>query len=188
MLCELGYRARDGVRIAAALRLNKALGLLSLDRNRLKSDGVVPIAAAVGGTASVRTTLTALHLSRNHVGTSGAKAIAEHVLTTPDLRVAKKAAFLEVQMLKQLATSLPEQRAAVYRGPSLKRALPASCLVVLNLSGNPIGDQGIAWIATALKTNNHLKTLVVNRCKLTSQAGKLLGEGLARNSCLTRIE
>ena len=53
-------------------------------------------------------------------------------------------------------------------------------LQLLDIGDNPIGDEGIAAIATNLK-NSIISTLYVRRCKITVTGAKSLAEGLINN-------
>ena len=54
-------------------------------------------------------------------------------------------------------------------------------LQLLDISSNPIGDEGIAAIATNIK-NSMISELYVWRCKITVTGAKSLAGGLAKNT------
>ena len=58
-------------------------------------------------------------------------------------------------------------------------------LQILDISGNPIGDEGIVAIATYLK-NSMISKLYVWRCKITVTGAKSLAECLL-NNCTIRL-
>ena len=59
-------------------------------------------------------------------------------------------------------------------------------LQLLNISDNPIGDEGIAAIATNLK-NSTISKLYVYRCKITVTGATSLARGVVNNNTLKSL-
>ena len=60
-------------------------------------------------------------------------------------------------------------------------------LQVLNVSNNPIGDEGIAAIAGTLD-NARISELIVSYCSITVTGAKSLAAGLAKNQSMTLLD
>jgi Ran GTPase-activating protein (RanGAP) involved in mRNA processing and transport len=58
----------------------------------------------------------------------------------------------------------------------------------LYLSHNPIGDPGASLISEALRETATLKTLILNRCDITSRGAEDLSRALAQNSSLEKLD
>ena len=69
---------------------------------------------------------------------------------------------------------------------SLVRALAS--LQKLYISSNKIGDNGIAHIATALKTNTTMRTLDIRNCGLSDEGAESLARALAVNRSLQKLD
>ena len=57
----------------------------------------------------------------------------------------------------------------------------------LNISFNKIGDNGIAYIATALETNTTMRTLIVSGCNISDVGVKSLAKALTVNRSLHEL-
>ena len=57
----------------------------------------------------------------------------------------------------------------------------------LDISGNKIGDKGIAYIATALHTNTTMRTLDVFSCHISNMGAESLARALAVNTSLQKL-
>ena len=57
----------------------------------------------------------------------------------------------------------------------------------LNITGNEIGDNGIASIATTLETNTTMRTLIVNGCNISDVGVKSLAKALTVNRSLHEL-
>ena len=60
-------------------------------------------------------------------------------------------------------------------------------LQVLNIRGNPIGDEGIAAIAGTLD-NARISELIVSLCSITVTGAKSLAAGLAKNQTMKLLD
>jgi hypothetical protein len=58
----------------------------------------------------------------------------------------------------------------------------------LYLSDNPIGDTGASLISEAVRESAMLKTLILNRCRITSRGAKDLSRALAQKSSLEKLD
>ena len=61
-------------------------------------------------------------------------------------------------------------------------------LKILNISGNPIGDEGLQSIFNSLKQNNALKTLNVSHCDMTDAGVHSLAEAMNINTTLEKLD
>lgn len=71
---------------------------------------------------------------------------------------------------------------------ALSRGLEKHCsLKVLDLSQNPLHDEGVIFLTSALKTHVSLESLALNQCHLTSKSGHALVEALKTNCVMKRL-
>ena len=120
--------------------------------------------------AGVLEGVTQLNISGNDFGDKGVAHLANALETNTTIKA-----------LRVSYCSLSSKGAKL-----LARALVASScsLEELYIYGNKIGDDGIARIATALRTNNTLKWLVCKNDTLTDKAAFSLLETLTRNTSM----
>lgn len=60
-------------------------------------------------------------------------------------------------------------------------------LKVLDLSQNPLDDEGVVLLANVLKGHASLESLALNQCHLTSASGRALVEALKTNQVMKRL-
>jgi hypothetical protein len=61
-------------------------------------------------------------------------------------------------------------------------------MLLLDMSGNDLGDATAAALADSLSANNKLQTLHVATASFSDSAGKMIFDGLAANQCLTALD
>ena len=69
-------------------------------------------------------------------------------------------------------------------------ACPAGALhgvTELNISGNNIGDKGIALISTALQTNTTMTKLDITECNMSDDGAESLARALTVNKTLQKL-
>ena len=83
----------------------------------------------------------------------------------------------------------PDVASTVSGADSLAKLLTVSyCLTSLELSGNKLGDSGIASISDSLKANATLKRMSLHRCRMSEKGGKAIGDALMVNRSLQVLD
>ena len=85
-----------------------------------------------------------------------------------------------------MALALRPAKSVPHMGPQ-SRPPKGRGLTHLSLSGNMLGEKGVAAIASALEGNNHLYSLSLDKCGLGPGVGSVLGNALAKNTTLKRL-
>lgn len=149
-LSQSGIREKGAKYVADFLFENRVLHSLNLSKNFIGAVGALEFRRAL----QCNHVLREVNLSHNNIQDEGAKAIASGLLQSQDSNL--RCLHLSHNNLKDDAT------------PLLAELLRArSILERLFLSGNSIGNQGMAQIADALHSNNGLVDLYLEQNKMT---------------------
>jgi Ran GTPase-activating protein (RanGAP) involved in mRNA processing and transport len=154
--------------ISMGLSVNRAVLVLTLSCNNIRSKGTAVLLASL-----LTSRVMELHLASNHLKDD----VGPHVASL----------LAENQTLKHLdlsGNSLTQRFAQTI-------AIPLSTgdchLVSLNLSRNPLGGRGIAAIGPAMATNRSLLKLNVSACKIQSSGFAEFCHSLEKNSTLQTL-
>eukprot|EP00455_Lapot_gusevi_P003253 TRINITY_DN11333_c0_g1_i6.p1 TRINITY_DN11333_c0_g1~~TRINITY_DN11333_c0_g1_i6.p1 ORF type:complete len:717 (-),score=106.78 TRINITY_DN11333_c0_g1_i6:52-2202(-) len=190
----------SAVRLADALCQNQTLQYLNVNAIGLgRSDS--KNVEAFAGMLSVNRTLTSLDLEQNQLGTRNAVLLFETLANSGSIRhvnfskngigpaVGASIANLLASPHQQLST-LRLQNNSIGRGVlEFSLALRDNrTLLILDLEGNDIGDEGIEVIADSLLYNRTLTQLNVASNRIEVAGGQALAYALSQNNVLSVLD
>ena len=151
--------------IATVLQKNTTLRTLAISSCSISDEGTESLARAL----AVNKSLQELNIGFNEIGDNGIAHIAIVLKTNTTMR-----------MLDISGCSISDEGAE-----SLVAANKS--LQELNIGFNEIGNNGIAHIATALKTNTTMRTLDISSCSISDEGAESLARALAVNRSLQEL-
>ena len=151
--------------IATVLQKNTTLRTLDISSCSISDEGTESLARAL----AVNKSLQELNIGFNEIGDNGIAHIAIVLKTNTTMR-----------MLDISGCSISDEGAE-----SLVAANKS--LQELNIGFNEIGNNGIAHIATALKTNTTMRTLDISSCSISDEGAESLARALAVNRSLQEL-
>jgi hypothetical protein len=116
-----------------------------------------------------------VHLNNSNIGDLGAKCLSKHVHASSNLDYVSKVAI-------DLTRNKIHEEGALYIG------MMVYFIEHLYLTHNPIGDAGASSISEAVRETATLKTLILNRCRITLRGAEDLSRALAQNSSLEKLD
>ncbi|XP_048575788.1 NACHT, LRR and PYD domains-containing protein 3-like isoform X1 [Nematostella vectensis] len=153
-------------RLANALKVNKTVRTLGIDGGNMTSEA----GRAIGEMLRHNTTVTSLFLSGGRLGDFGARGIA--------IGLAQNTTIAQLSIANSsICTAGIKAITKVIQN-----------VTRLNLSGNPVGYDGVKAIARLLvKSCCRLKFLFLDHCNIDEFGAKELAIALSRNSCLEEL-
>ncbi|CAI2167573.1 9861_t:CDS:1 [Funneliformis geosporum] len=164
----------EGVKaIAKSLESNRSLVSLSLDINNISEEGAKSLALSL----EVNQSLTHLYMPRNNIGDQGLKYICESlpknsVLTYLDIEFNNIGRNYNVEGMKSLGELLESNN-------KVPRAI--------NLTYNPIGDEGCEQLFKGFHKNTTLESLILSNCSIGLDGIKAIAESLKLNIGLQNL-
>lgn len=168
--------------LAFLLQRNKALTYLDLENTSLGSKGCSALCAAAASNRSLRT----LSLARNGAGPDAGKAV-QSLLSENESLIA----------LHLEGNNLGRSFAAVCSAlcwsapPTFPRpagSIDGNCsLIILDVAGNDVGDDGAEALAEALSTNRTLTSVNVARNNITEKGALAIARALSGNAVLSSL-
>jgi hypothetical protein len=152
----------DGAKeLAVFLKQHRTIDFLDLSGNGIGTDGAEALARALG--KALRT----LDLSDSDLGDRGAMALIPALRTSRSLLQLslRNNGIVDIAVFNDLADFLSHD-------PKLE---------VLDLSENGLGDAGASAISSSLGGNNHLRHLILRKCKVGNAGAKTLAADLSKN-------
>lgn len=124
--------------------------------------------------------LQVLNLARNHLNDEEIILIANAVHSMYSMKV------LDLSGNNCLTEGCIALKEAIISHSAMEAY--GSGLNELDLSGNPIGYEGVSHIAEALGKNDTLKSLKLSNCEIDDDGMKVLQAALSTNKCLTILD
>ncbi|KAL8595205.1 hypothetical protein ACOMHN_043358 [Nucella lapillus] len=159
---NVGDSVCDAVR--DVLRANGALRRLRLRSNNFSSVGIAIIAEGLHRNRS----LLELDLSRNILGDGGIEALARYI---------PESALTEISLENCNVT-------CAACGVLSQMIISSKRLRVLDLSVNPLGDEGVQGLAAALERSSVLHSLALNMCGVSNDGFSALLDVLEKNTSI----
>ena len=156
------------IALSDALKVNKSLKFLNLERNKFGDSGVIALSEAL----KVNESLYHLRLGFNGFGVPGAIALSDA------LKVNKSLKFLTLKSFGS-NVDMDDKLKALSEGLKVNKSL-----IYLDLDNCKMSISGATALSDALKVNDTLFYLVLEFCHLGSSGVKALSEGLKDNKKL----
>jgi Ran GTPase-activating protein (RanGAP) involved in mRNA processing and transport len=167
------------------LQVNNTIQSVIFYRTEIDFDCVQVLATTVLLKSNIRSQLTKLDLSETQIGIIGVLTVVDALCTNPNrckltnlgLRNVIHENDNNIEMLKELA-----EKFAIILRPN------CSCLEVLSLSINQLGDDFVTTLATILKYNTTLAVLDLSTTGITNIGAKALANALYYNRTLVELD
>ena len=154
--------------IGNLLRESKTVTCLEFPRNNIGCVGAMAVAKGLAQNIA----LVDVNLCKNEIGSRGAKALANTLLHNNALR----------------KLNLKRNCIGISGAKSLGPAVKASKLKVLDVSFNPLQDEGGKHVVSALKCNNELETLNMRYTRIGDETCRAFATALRTNRRVTCVD